>query len=249
LDAKLRGLVLGLCLVPCVWQGAGAEETPRVVVVTHDASGVQVDSSRSVKASTQPTLAAGGSTATLAMPRDQIGSLIRVAVEQIPPEQIGCAVEVAANGMDVGLLPRDPRALTGGQMLWLAQQCRITVEQLAPVAAGYLAGPGGAVPAPTPPAVAPTPQRFNAPVPQASRPATGSGLSVSQIALLGLSLAGSMAAGVGVGQLIGRSGSTGPRRRLAPTGRYAVSYPPSGRVTSHPAHARRAPLPPRPDRY
>jgi hypothetical protein len=181
--------------------------------------------------------------------RQQVGSLIKVAADSLPPEQMGCLVEAATAGVESGALPRDLRSLTPAQMQWLAQRCQLSMAQLAPVAAEFLSGSATAAFADAIPAAtverAPAPsveQKLEA-MKAANAPKPSSGVTWPVVGLLGLSLGGSLAAGVGLGQIIGRASAKAPRPKLkyatapaaaAPAYRYSVSRPAGGRLVGAP---------------
>jgi hypothetical protein len=243
--AKLVGTLLALLLTLIGWGSAFADEPPKVVVVTHDGGGVQLSSSRNPVPVVNPPSVSSSVSYTRGMSREQIGSLIKVAADSIPPDQMGCLVEATGSGMDSGLLPRDLRTFTPAQMQWLAQRCQLSMVQLAPVAAEFLSSSTSAAlaptPAPAPAAPVSTEQRLDA-MRAANKPAS-SGVSWPVVALLGLSLGGSLAAGVGLGQIIGRASPQAKRPKMkyamapaaaAPGYRCSVSRPPAARLVGQP---------------
>lgn len=261
--SKFAAPVLAACLFLFGWQVAGAQEPPKVVVVTRDAGGVQTASSRNpasfqqtAPAPVYPTAVAGVSVsrpataaqvavATNGMSREQVGALIRTAADTLEPAQMGCLVESATSGMQSGLLPADVRALGPTDLQWLAGRCQLSMADLAPVAAEFIAGPATALvmpSAPTPPV--PVQQKLEAmkAATAASRqaeppPSSSSPVNATTVGLLAVSLGGSMAAGVGIGQILSKPKLPTPRRQPRPPTRptapaprvpyrYEVSRPP-----------------------
>ena len=165
--------------------------------------------------------------------------MIRTAAETLSPEQVGCLVEAASAGMQSGLLPKDVHALSPADMQWLAQRCQLGFADLAPVAAELIAGSAPALLVPTPtigPVVPPTEQRLEtmraaATASKRTEPRTNadsdSPLTPLTLGLLAVSLAGALAAGVGIGQLIGRGRVPvrAPSRRPEVSYRYSVHRP------------------------
>lgn len=242
--AKVAAPVLTLCLLLFGWQAVAAEEPPKVVVVTRDSTGVQTVSSRNL-APAYPTAVAGVSY-TRGMSREQVGQLIRTAADTIPPEQRGCLVQSTGEGIEAGLLPRDLRSLSPVQMQWLAQRCQITTAQLAPIAAELLSSTAATAvaraTAPAEPATsAATPMQQRLAAMRANASGRSSGPGWGTIALLALSVGGAMAAGIGLGQIIGRQRPP-PRRPhrawqqmpVAPSDRYGVSRPSGARLVGAP---------------
>ena len=250
--ARLLAPALALLLMLVGWGSASAEEPPKVVVVTREGGTVQMSTSRAP----QPVqIPASGPLAAAPPPqpmsREQVGSLIKVAADSIPPEQMGCLVEAASAGAESGQLPRDLRTLTPQQMQWLAQRCQLSMAQLAPVAAEFLSSSATAAFASSLPtatatrAAAPTPtmEQKLAEMKADTASKSSSGVTWPVVGLLGLSLGGSLAAGVGLGQIMGRATTQVPRPKLryavapaaaAPGYRYSVSRPPGGRLVGQP---------------
>lgn len=246
---KLAAPILAICLTVLGWGSAFAEEPPKVVVVTREGGSVQMSTSRAPQPvhvpATGPLTAAPP--ASPALTRQQMGSLIKVAADSIPPEQMGCLVEAASAGVEAGQLSRDLRSLTPAQMQWLAQRCQLSMAQLAPVAAEFLSGSTSAMfanPIPSTTVVAtPTVEQKLEAMKAANAPKSSSSVSWPVVGLLGLSLGGSLAAGVGLGQIMGRATAQVPRPKLryvtasaaaAPAYRYTVSRPVSGRLVGQP---------------
>jgi hypothetical protein len=267
--SKIAAPVLALCLSLFGWQAVGAEEPPKVVVVTRDSHGVQTASSRqpasfvqTARAPVYPTVVAGVSVSrpapataatSGAMSREQVGTMIRTAAESLEPAQMGCLVESATAGMQSGVLPRDVRSLGTNDLHWLAQRCQLSIVELAPVAAEFIASSGPAILIPTPtaqPAV-PVEQKLEAmkAATAAKRAETQSSspITATTVALLAVSLGGAMAAGVGIGQLLGRAKvpARAPSRTPSVPYRYEVSRAPR---RPPPTVPNRRALPARPSR-